>query len=145
MLTLSTVACTARSEVNGGDRNLSWTNAAGGGPAGTGEHDSLDSWPPRQRASGEEREDDVEQLVVASAGHGVVGGDGMVRRRRGVSMAATRERERQRERERRGARVSGSSSYSRGGHGREGGPASSGRSSELHGGNMAPVAPLAPQ
>ena len=63
MLTLSTVACTARSEVNGGDRNLSWTNAAGGGPAGTGEHDSLDSWPPRQSASGEEREDDVEQQI----------------------------------------------------------------------------------
>ena len=31
MLTLSTVACTTRPEINGGDRNLSWTNAVTGG------------------------------------------------------------------------------------------------------------------
>ena len=31
MLTLSTVAGTTRPEINGGDRNLSWTNAATGG------------------------------------------------------------------------------------------------------------------
>ena len=42
--------------------------------------------------------------MAAAAGLGVAENDGMVRRRRGVSMAAARERERQRDRESRGKR-----------------------------------------
>ena len=74
------VGALGAAEEDGGGRISSRSSAASGGPAGTGEHDLLDSGPPRKRASGEEKEDDAEHLVVASAWHGVVGGEGEVRR-----------------------------------------------------------------
>ena len=76
MLTRSTSAWPGAEGDDRGGRIPSRSSAASCGPAGTGEHDLLDSGPPRKRASAMEMEGVTAEVMARFDSSGVAPGDG---------------------------------------------------------------------